>query len=385
MKIFIGVAVIGIVMLVVFGWLFGESIGKRLIKLKDSLSILANGNFNQELDSAEIKKEDEVGEIYRSLNIMIDSIKDIVSGVKNNVQMLKVQADTLGESSEHIKVGSKDISAVMDETAQANTSQAQQLLEANTNMNQFGDNINTMNMSIDELVQISEVIEKQVDDSNKNIGQLQSVVRNFENSFNMFSEQVQKMNEKTSSIGNITSSIESIAEQTQMLALNAAIEAARAGEAGKGFSVVAEEVRKLADESKKSVSEIGSIIKSILDECQNIIESTEHINSQVTIQKGKIEGTVESFNKITNGLEEITPKIADISKASEEINTKKKGIINIVENASAAAEEVSASTDEVAATSSEFQGTVNEIEKVSEKILDSISELKEKIDKFIIE
>ena len=192
------------------------------------------------------------------------------------------------------------------------------------------------------------------------------------------------MNEKISSIGNITDTIQGISMQTEMLALNAAIEASRAGEAGKGFSVVAEEVRKLAEQSKKSVNEIGSIINNVSIECKNMIDSTKDINLQVVNQKDKIGGTVNSFNSIMCVLQEITPKIAELLKSSEEINIKKQKIICIIENVSAVAEEISASTEEVAATSQEFNDTVEEIKNVSDKILKSVSELNEKVDKFTI-
>lgn len=383
-RIFIGVGITGLLLLILFGWLLGEHIGKRFIKLKHSIQVLSQGIFNEELDNSEILKEDEIGDIYRALNLTIESIKDIILGVKDNVEILNLQSDNLQESSEHIKVGSENITVAMNETADANTNQAQQLLEANDSMNEFGDDLSTMNNNIDELSEISSIIEDKVDESNKNIGELKIVVNNFENSFNKFNDEIRSMNEKISSIGNITDTIQGISMQTEMLALNAAIEASRAGEAGKGFSVVAEEVRKLAEQSKKSVNEIGSIINNVSIECKNMIDSTKDINLQVVNQKDKIGGTVNSFNSIMCVLQEITPKIAELLKSSEEINIKKQKIICIIENVSAVAEEISASTEEVAATSQEFNDTVEEIKNVSDKILKSVSELNEKVDKFTI-
>ena len=384
MRIFIVVGILGISFLILFGWVLGEKIGKRLIILKDSIQVLAKGIFNEQLDDSELVKEDEIGDIYRSLNITIESIKDIISEVKGNAEILTLQSGALEEASEQISSGTENISSAMSESADANTNQAQQLLEANDRMNEFGEDINTMNRNIDELAEISSIIEYKVDESNKNIGELEVVVNDFENSFIRFNDEIQSMNEKISSIGNITDTIESIAMQTEMLALNAAIEAARAGESGKGFSVVADEVRKLAEQSKQSVNRIGNIINSASNECNNIISSTRNINSQVVKQKDQIGGTVASFSSITNALQEITPKIVEISNSSEQINIKKNKLLDTIESVSAVAEEISASTEEVAATSEEFNDMARGIHSVSDKILESVTELNEKVNKFII-
>lgn len=376
--------IIGIGLLVILVRFVGQDIGKRLNILKYNIEILAQGVFNQELDNKELNEADEIGDIFRALEITQKSIVDIISGVKDNVKLLSEQSSALEETSESIMNGSENICTAMEESAEANTNQAQQILEISNNMSEFGLNINTMDDNIEILAQFSVGIEKGLDNGNSNVEQLRTAVDKFEKSFEKFNKEITKMNDRIASIGNITSTIESIAEQTEMLALNAAIEAARAGEAGKGFSVVAEEVRKLAEQSKNSVNEIGGIVNNVAAECREMVDLTREVNSQVLVQRDKIDGTIESFNNIAELLEEITPKIKSVSNLSFENNKKKDEIIEIIEVVSAVSEELSATMEEVAATSQEFNGSSKEIKAVADKVAESINELNEKVSKFTI-
>ena len=381
---FVILGIIAIGLLIGFISVIGQLIGKRLNILKDDIEVLAQGVFNKELDSKELNEADEIGEIFKSLKMTQESIVDMIKGVKENIVVLSEQSGILEEASEQILNGSENISSAMNESADANTNQAQQILEISNSMSEFGKNINIMVEDIKVLSGLSEGIENRLSDGNDNINELGTAVDKFEKSFERFNEEIVKMSSRIASIGNITSTIESIAEQTEMLALNAAIEAARAGEAGKGFSVVAEEVRKLAEQSKASVNEIGTIVNNVAVESKTMVNLSSDVNSQVVAQREKIEETIRSFNNIADLLEEVTPKIKTISDLSYENNEKKDNIAEIIETVSAVSEELSATTEEVAATGQEFTKTSKEVSAVSNKVIDAVNELNNKINDFTI-
>ena len=120
---------------------------------------------------------------------------------------------------------------------------------------------------------------------------------------------VENLTNTTKDIGAFVQSIEDIAEQTNMLALNAAIEAARAGEAGKGFAVVAEEVRQLADQSRRFTEEIINLMENISEESQQAIQAMEMMRNVSKEQGEAVESTNKAFGNIAEGIVVIVDKI----------------------------------------------------------------------------
>lgn len=279
----------------------------------------------------------------------------------------------------------RDIAGAMNSCTEGNASQTSEIVNVTQDMDVFSENISYMNKNIDSVVQISNGIKERLVESNHNVTGLNSSLESFDESFGLFNKDIESMNSMISSISDITTTISSIAEQTNLLALNAAIEAARAGEAGKGFNVVAEEIRKLADQSQDSVNEIGNIVSDVLLQCSEIIKSTKGINNEVSLQKENIKLTIDSFEDIENLIGSLVPKIDELSSLSKDNDNKKDNVIDSLHSITAVSEELSASTEEVNATASEFEKTSLDIDKVSEKLNELINSLKSEVDKFIIE
>lgn len=163
----------------------------------------------------------------------------------------------------------------------------------------------------------------------------QSVIANIEKmmalrqKIQIIAELILELSEHTQQIGDTIGIIEDIAEQTNMLALNAAVEAARAGENGKGFSVVAGEIRKLADESKQATTKITSLIKDIQHATNSTVMATEESSKE-------IESGVELAQNINTNIESLINLISELKSSSEEIYMDAESQTNYLNNISSA-------------------------------------------------
>ena len=380
--VYVLMTLVGLTILISIVYVIGNKIGNRLTMLKDNIEVLKEGDFNIKISELEMKKDDEIGVINNSLQETIMYIRELLKSVKDGIHILNNQAEELNTTSETITTGSDAISSAMNEIAIGNSEQAVEVSKIQKEMDEFGASVTDIDSNIGNVFQIAADTGSKLEAGKKEMEKLNKSVVNFDSKFKEFNIDIENMNDKISSVNAITTTIKQIAEKTNLLALNAAIESARAGEAGKGFSVVAEEIKKLAEQSQQSLEQISKVIENVLQEGDKIIYSTNGMNKEMINQKENIEKTIESFNNVAMSLENIIPKIEVISEISYNNNNRTSNIISSVESVTAVSEELAATTEEVAATSQDFTQSSKTIEYVSNIILEIMSDLNEKIERF---
>ncbi|MGG1572255.1 methyl-accepting chemotaxis protein [Fictibacillus sp. NRS-1165] len=190
------------------------------------------------------------------------------------------------------------------------------------------------------------------------------------------------LSQRSVEIGSILNIIHDIAEQTNLLALNAAIEAARAGDAGKGFAVVANEVRKLADQTRKSVLDISKMTKHIQEETKNTVASIHDVKEKVDSGLEIAQKTNESFTTILNAIVQVTEQIKKISSTSQKINEEVNHVSGHVSEMSNVAGTTSASAMEVVAASEEQLASMEEVNAAATALTNLAEELQDVVSKF---
>lgn len=188
-------------------------------------------------------------------------------------------------------------------------------------------------------------------------------------------EKVEGLDSQAQEISQLVQVIHNIAEQTNLLALNATIEAARAGEYGQGFAVVANEVRKLAEESARSVENITEIVSRIQNESSSVASSLRDGYKEVEQGTVQIATTNETFNEISNSVTEMIDKIyhisellADIVANSQEMNKAIEDIAAISEESAAGVEETTAMTEQTNAAMEDVAQSSTELAKLAEEL-----------------
>lgn len=351
----------------------------------NSISYIMERIKNRDLSySVDFSGFEDLQAVSSSFNNMIADLKSIMSSLKNITKRLVEASELLNNNTTRVNQAIDDISASMNEIAHGASEQAAeaekgvglitslseqiQLVYENTNkVVEDSHNMRTLNEQGLEAV-------KTLRQSNEQSQTAATKVMEFINSFV----------EKSKSIGEFVSTINSIAEQTNLLALNAAIEAARAGEAGRGFAVVADEVRKLADATKKATEQVEEIMNNIIEEADKASVIVDSVNAVMKNQVKAVDNTYEAFHTIAKGIENIIGSINNISKSITAIEEDKNKVIDAIQNISAVSQQAAAASQEVAASTTEQRGVIEQISSYSKTLSDLSLELRKYVDMYKI-
>lgn len=327
---------------------------------------VASGDLTVEMDS---NRKDELGKLMQAMGRMTRNLRKLMR--------------ELTQSIEQIAAASEELSAVTEETANGVRQQ-----QADTD--QVATAMNEMSATVLEVARNAESAANAAGESDTHAKNGYSVVsntidqvENLESEIRATSARVGELRVSTENIGTVLDVISGIAEQTNLLALNAAIEAARAGESGRGFSVVADEVRNLAQRTQESTQQIESLIDSLQKGAQSAVvtmESSIKLTDQ-TVEVAKQAGAaLQQITASVSSIQEMNAQIAtaaeEQSKVAEDINTSVLNIRDVAEQAAAASVQTSSASHELASLAGDLKALVGKFkfERSGQQVNDLRSE-----------
>ncbi|MEG0450528.1 MAG: methyl-accepting chemotaxis protein, partial [Lysinibacillus sp.] len=367
---------------ITIGYIFARSIIVPVNKLAKAAEVIAKGDLSQK--EIVVNSKDEIKHLADSFNVMKTNLHKLINSVTANIGHTTLAAEELAASTDEISLTSYDIAKRVELMASNNHQAATTGQDSSTAMDETAHGV----MRIAEATQMlhSKSIDTQsiANNGEKTLHIAEKQMMVIQQSSHETSTRIQQLSEQSAEIVNITKVINDISEQTNLLALNAAIEAARAGEHGKGFAVVADEVRKLAEESKNSANQIVDLIVTIQQgtkEVEKAVETTVlNVNEGVTF----IQNAQTSFDDILGAIENMTSQIEDVSASTQQISASTEEVAASVNEMSSAANNVANQSDVIAATVEEQAATIQEINTVAKTLSEEAMSVKEEIKKFTV-
>lgn len=325
---------------------------KPLAEVNRILDIVASGDMTQRLDDS---AKDEFGELSRSCNTLITSLRSLIQGIISR--------------STQLAAASEETSAITGESSQAirnQQAQVEQAATATTEMSSTSQTVsNSAQQALKEIKNADKEAERVKGISNHNKATIEQLAREVESA----SVVINKLHQDSASIGSILDVIRGIADQTNLLALNAAIEAARAGEQGRGFAVVADEVRSLASKTQASTQEIQAMIESLQTGAEAAVTA---------MSKGKqqADSCVEQSDLANTALDSITAAVALAHDVSEEISTAAQEQQQVSQEISERLESIVAIAEQTAEGANQTNISSSEVAKLAEELRLSVDEFK---------
>ena len=374
-----------IVLLITFASLIiiNQSVIKPLKQISTVITDICEGQIDLQ-KRIPIQTSDEIGLIAGSFNRYSENVLEIIASI-NNVSNEVINAS--GELVVTAQIASSmadEASKGVDEIALGATDQAINTSEGSEKLVELSALLKDNRNDIDVLEATSLDVSNLIQEGLKIIDGLALKTKESSEATNSVSESIIKTKDSSERIGEASGLITTIAEQTNLLALNAAIEAARAGEHGKGFSVVADEIRKLAEQSANSTKVIDDMVKNLQHDTSETVQVMEQVKLILNEQVERVDLTERKYNEIATIIGKSEKAVATLIGTESLIEDQKNQVLDRIQMLSASAQENAAATEEISASIQEQVESSVKINDISSDLSQMFKEIQPLLDHFIL-
>lgn len=377
----VSLIIVATIISLVIAAIISRSISRPVRKMTEGLTLIANGNLH--IEEMNVRNKDEIGDMAFAFNKMTVDLRSVIQSMNDSAVQLAAQSEQLSASSEESTASSELVAESAAMHMKGSEQQIQIVAHNVLSMTELAKGIYQIGKSNEEMLQSTEKMNLFVDEGAAIVRVVSDQMNDIHSTITETAVSIKVMANHSTDIQHVTSIITDISEQTNLLALNAAIEAARAGEYGKGFAVVAKEVRKLAEQSKQSASEIASMVKVIQADANRAVHSISSGSEKIDMGLQASGKSREIFMKIEKAVNEVGNTVATVSAAIEEVQAVSEEVASggdeikkLAEQAAHGAKETNAATEGKLAATEEISSSSQGLATLAVDLQSEVSRFK---------
>lgn len=373
--------IVSIVLSLALGMVIAQGMSNTISSILKQIKKVSQGDLTVQI---RVRRKDEFAVLATGISDMIAHTKHLIQKVEGVSTELTGISQEVIQTSEAFLASSKGIEGSVGEIEIGTNDQAQHSVECLNEMDNLSNRIQVVHQNAQKISEIAGDTDNSIQTGMGTMKILNEKSHSTAKITNVVIASIQELERQTKSIGQIVGAINDIASETNLLSLNASIEAARAGEAGRGFSVVASEIRKLADQSMESANQIQKIIEQIVTTTKNAVTIAQQADTIVQEQQTAVNDTTDAFRDMGRQVALLMKELEDILVGVKEMDKTRSITLDAIREISAVSEETAASATNVTEMVANQLEEVEDLSQNSERLSASAEELGQAIGQFTI-